>query len=162
MLSGTAKSGGVYLYANQQGCDGGRLYYDGCAAVVVNGQLVAQVGLCRDYAAVVAKVGGWAGMLWGRGGGQLLLHSACMLAYSYGCTAISAGQMATQAVCPARMGRFMNRQTTQHYMRPQAAPFYPPHPATVLAPAPMYMPFLLLCSSCSSCRDPSSAWVKWK
>lgn len=42
MLSGTAKSGGVYLYANQQGCDGGRLYYDGCAAVVVNGKLVAQ------------------------------------------------------------------------------------------------------------------------
>ena len=25
----TQKSGGVYLYANQQGCDGGRLYYDG-------------------------------------------------------------------------------------------------------------------------------------
>ncbi|KAI3428464.1 hypothetical protein D9Q98_007289 [Chlorella vulgaris] len=42
MMSGTAKSGGVYLYANQRGCDGGRLYFDGCAAVVVNGQLVAQ------------------------------------------------------------------------------------------------------------------------
>jgi NAD+ synthase (glutamine-hydrolysing) len=50
MMSGTAKSGGVYLYANQRGCDGGRLYFDGCAAVVVNGQLVAQVcaelGVC--------------------------------------------------------------------------------------------------------------------
>lgn len=34
--------GGVYLYANQQGCDGGRLYFDGCACVAVNGQLVAQ------------------------------------------------------------------------------------------------------------------------
>jgi NAD+ synthase (glutamine-hydrolysing) len=33
MQGGTAKAGGVYLYANQQGCDGGRLYYDGCAAV---------------------------------------------------------------------------------------------------------------------------------
>lgn len=44
MLNGTAKSGGIYLYANQQGCDGGRLYYDGCASVVVNGRLVAQVG----------------------------------------------------------------------------------------------------------------------
>ena len=43
MLCATAKSGGVYLYANQQGCDGGRLYFDGCAAVVVNGSLVAQV-----------------------------------------------------------------------------------------------------------------------
>ncbi|GAX84189.1 hypothetical protein CEUSTIGMA_g11612.t1 [Chlamydomonas eustigma] len=38
----TAKAGGVYLYANQRGCDGGRLYYDGCACVAVNGQLVAQ------------------------------------------------------------------------------------------------------------------------
>jgi NAD+ synthase (glutamine-hydrolysing) len=42
MLGATAKAGGVYLYANQQGCDGGRLYYDGCASVVVNGELVAQ------------------------------------------------------------------------------------------------------------------------
>jgi NAD+ synthase (glutamine-hydrolysing) len=42
MRSATAKAGGVYLYANQRGCDGGRLYYDGCAAAVVNGDLVAQ------------------------------------------------------------------------------------------------------------------------
>ncbi|KAG5461406.1 MAG: hypothetical protein BJ554DRAFT_6407, partial [Olpidium bornovanus] len=34
--------GGVYLYGNQQGCDGDRLYYDGCALVVVNGKIVAQ------------------------------------------------------------------------------------------------------------------------
>ncbi|KAJ0408384.1 hypothetical protein P43SY_003110 [Pythium insidiosum] len=38
----TAKSGGVYMYANQQGCDGGRLYYDGCAVIAVNGKIVAQ------------------------------------------------------------------------------------------------------------------------
>lgn len=38
----TAKSGGIYLYANQQGCDGGRLYFDGCAMIVVNGQILAQ------------------------------------------------------------------------------------------------------------------------
>jgi predicted amidohydrolase len=38
----TDKSGGVYLYANQKGCDGGRLYFDGCAMVWVNGALVAQ------------------------------------------------------------------------------------------------------------------------
>ncbi len=38
----TSKSGGVYLYANQQGCDGGRLYYDGCALIAVNGEIVAQ------------------------------------------------------------------------------------------------------------------------
>ncbi|KAK1232129.1 glutamine-dependent NAD(+) synthetase [Marasmius sp. AFHP31] len=38
----TLKVGGVYLYANQQGCDGDRLYYDGCAMIAVNGQIVAQ------------------------------------------------------------------------------------------------------------------------
>jgi NAD+ synthase (glutamine-hydrolysing) len=34
--------GGVYLYSNQQGCDGDRLYYDGCALIAVNGKIVAQ------------------------------------------------------------------------------------------------------------------------
>ncbi|KAJ9086355.1 glutamine-dependent NAD(+) synthetase [Entomophthora muscae] len=38
----TTQSGGVYLYANQQGCDGDRLYYDGCAMVALNGKLMAQ------------------------------------------------------------------------------------------------------------------------
>ncbi|KAJ7583253.1 carbon-nitrogen hydrolase [Mycena floridula] len=38
----TLKLGGIYLYANQQGCDGDRLYYDGCAMIVVNGRVVAQ------------------------------------------------------------------------------------------------------------------------
>ena len=38
----TSKAGGVYLYANQQGCDGGRLYFDGCAMIAVNGEIVAQ------------------------------------------------------------------------------------------------------------------------
>ena len=32
----------MYLYANQRGCDGGRLYYDGCACIAVNGEIVAQ------------------------------------------------------------------------------------------------------------------------
>ena len=27
ICSATSKAGGVYLYANQRGCDGGRLYY---------------------------------------------------------------------------------------------------------------------------------------
>lgn len=36
-----AKAGGIYLYANQQGCDGGRLYYDGSAMIAVNGDPVA-------------------------------------------------------------------------------------------------------------------------
>lgn len=38
----TTKCGGIYLYANQRGCDGDRLYYDGCALIVVNGEVVAQ------------------------------------------------------------------------------------------------------------------------
>lgn len=38
----TSKSGGIYLYANQQGCDGDRLYYDGCSMIIVNGSIVAQ------------------------------------------------------------------------------------------------------------------------
>ena len=38
----TRKVGGVYLYANQQGCDGERVYYDGCAMAAVNGRIVAQ------------------------------------------------------------------------------------------------------------------------
>lgn len=42
MLVRVTQAGGIYLYANQQGCDGGRLYFDGCACVAVNGQLVAQ------------------------------------------------------------------------------------------------------------------------
>ncbi len=40
--SATVKNGGVYLYANQQGCDGGRLYFDGCALIVQNGEILAQ------------------------------------------------------------------------------------------------------------------------
>ena len=40
--SATRKCGGVYLYANQRGCDGGRLYYDGGALIVCNGQILAQ------------------------------------------------------------------------------------------------------------------------
>lgn len=38
----TSKVGGVYLYANQQGCDGERVYYDGAALVAKNGDVLAQ------------------------------------------------------------------------------------------------------------------------
>ena len=50
--------GGVYLYANQQGCDGDRLYYDGCAMIVVNGRVVAQGSQfsLRDVEVVTATV----------------------------------------------------------------------------------------------------------
>mmetsp|Transcript_33983 Transcript_33983/g.82190 ORF Transcript_33983/g.82190 Transcript_33983/m.82190 type:complete len:741 (+) Transcript_33983:63-2285(+) len=42
MTSATRKCGGIYLYSNQRGCDGGRTYYDGCAMIAVNGRIVAQ------------------------------------------------------------------------------------------------------------------------
>lgn len=42
IVSATAKCGGLYVYSNQRGCDGGRLYYDGCALIVCNGNVLAQ------------------------------------------------------------------------------------------------------------------------
>ncbi|SJM82793.1 Glutamine-dependent NAD(+) synthetase [Zygosaccharomyces bailii] len=42
IVGATRRCGGVYLYANQRGCDGDRLYYDGCALIAVNGRVVAQ------------------------------------------------------------------------------------------------------------------------
>ncbi|MDZ7799437.1 MAG: nitrilase-related carbon-nitrogen hydrolase [Trueperaceae bacterium] len=50
--------GGVYLYANQQGCDGGRLYFDGGAMIVVNGGVVAQGSQFspRDVEVITAEV----------------------------------------------------------------------------------------------------------
>lgn len=38
----TKKCGGIYLYSNQKGCDGDRLYYDGCSMIVCNGEILAQ------------------------------------------------------------------------------------------------------------------------
>lgn len=59
MRSATAKAGGVYLYANQQGCDGNRLYYDGCACIAMNGELLAQGRqfALADVEVVTATVG---------------------------------------------------------------------------------------------------------
>ncbi|KAK4500294.1 hypothetical protein PRZ48_008483 [Zasmidium cellare] len=38
----TAKTGGVYMYSNQRGCDGDRLYYDGCSLILNSGNVLAQ------------------------------------------------------------------------------------------------------------------------
>lgn len=35
-------SGGVYMYSNLIGCDGGRMYFDGSSMTVMNGQVFAQ------------------------------------------------------------------------------------------------------------------------
>ena len=38
----TGLGGGIYLYANQRGEDGSRrLYFDGCAAIYCNGEIMA-------------------------------------------------------------------------------------------------------------------------
>ncbi|KAH9718272.1 glutamine-dependent NAD(+) synthetase [Citrus sinensis] len=57
-ISATHSRGGVYMYSNQQGCDGGRLYFDGCSCVVVNGDMIAQGSQfsLRDVEVVVAQV----------------------------------------------------------------------------------------------------------
>lgn len=34
----------MYAYSNQRGCDGDRLYFDGNARIVVNGDVVARGG----------------------------------------------------------------------------------------------------------------------
>jgi NAD+ synthase (glutamine-hydrolysing) len=58
MNSATTKCGGCYMYANQQGCDGTRLYFDGSSMVNVNGQIVAQASQfsLRDVEVVTACV----------------------------------------------------------------------------------------------------------
>ena len=58
MKNATTKAGGIYLYSNQQGCDGGRLYYDGCACVISNGNVVAQGTQfsVRDVEVITASV----------------------------------------------------------------------------------------------------------
>ncbi|KAL8196297.1 hypothetical protein R6Q57_025297 [Mikania cordata] len=57
-IGATHTRGGVYMYSNHQGCDGGRLYYDGCACVVVNGDVVAQGSQfsLKDVEVVIAQI----------------------------------------------------------------------------------------------------------
>ncbi len=38
----TAKCGGVYMYSNQIGCDGNRLFFDGSSMICMNGSLLKQ------------------------------------------------------------------------------------------------------------------------
>ncbi|KAL8771461.1 MAG: hypothetical protein Q9209_003131 [Squamulea sp. 1 TL-2023] len=41
IIEATKKSGGIYLYSNQKGCDGDRLYYDGSSMIICNGKILA-------------------------------------------------------------------------------------------------------------------------
>jgi len=58
IINATRKCGGVYLYSNQRGCDGSRTYYDGCAMIVCNGQVLAQAKQfdMQDVQTIVATV----------------------------------------------------------------------------------------------------------
>ncbi|KAF2085239.1 glutamine-dependent NAD(+) synthetase [Saccharata proteae CBS 121410] len=58
ILEATRKCGGVYLYSNQRGCDGDRLYYDGCAMIIINGEIIAQASQfsLRDVETITATV----------------------------------------------------------------------------------------------------------
>ncbi|XP_072941486.1 glutamine-dependent NAD(+) synthetase isoform X1 [Epargyreus clarus] len=38
----TFKSGGAYLFSNLRGCDGQRIYFNGCSCVAVNGEIVSR------------------------------------------------------------------------------------------------------------------------
>ncbi|ESO04999.1 hypothetical protein HELRODRAFT_191543 [Helobdella robusta] len=40
--STTLKAGGIYMFSNQFGCDGERVYYDGCSTIACNGDILAQ------------------------------------------------------------------------------------------------------------------------
>jgi NAD+ synthase (glutamine-hydrolysing) len=42
MRNATSKCGGIYMFSNLRGCDGNRLYFDGCSLICQNGELLAQ------------------------------------------------------------------------------------------------------------------------
>ena len=41
--SASQRNGGVYLYSNVKGCDGGRMYFDGSSIISINGQIAEQL-----------------------------------------------------------------------------------------------------------------------
>merc|ERR1740123_3052823 len=54
----SARCGGAYLYSNQKGCDGNRLYYDGRAMIVSNGKPLAlasqfSIAECEVVSAII-------------------------------------------------------------------------------------------------------------
>lgn len=38
----TYKAGGAYLFCNLRGCDGQRVYFNGCSSVALNGDIIAR------------------------------------------------------------------------------------------------------------------------
>jgi NAD+ synthase (glutamine-hydrolysing) len=41
ITNASQRNGGVYLYANAKGCDGGRMYFDGSSMICMNGKIYA-------------------------------------------------------------------------------------------------------------------------
>ena len=39
IMNASTRNGGVYMYANQKGCDGGRVYFDGSSMICMNGKI---------------------------------------------------------------------------------------------------------------------------
>jgi NAD+ synthase (glutamine-hydrolysing) len=54
----TVKAGGCYLYSNQRGCDGNRLYFDGCSLIYMNGDCLAQASQfsLKDVEVITATI----------------------------------------------------------------------------------------------------------
>lgn len=40
--SASFKAGGAYLFSNLRGCDGQRVYFNGCSAIALNGDIIAR------------------------------------------------------------------------------------------------------------------------
>jgi NAD+ synthase (glutamine-hydrolysing) len=38
----TKRNGACYAFSNLRGCDGNRLYFDGCSCIVLNGKVLAK------------------------------------------------------------------------------------------------------------------------
>lgn len=43
MKNASSRNGGVYVYSNLKGCDGGRVYYDGGSLICLNGNIIQQL-----------------------------------------------------------------------------------------------------------------------
>ena len=58
VTAATRKCGGVYMYANHRGCDGTRLYFDGCSMISVNGHVTQQASQfsLQDVEVIVGTV----------------------------------------------------------------------------------------------------------
>lgn len=41
ITNASSRNGGVYVYANAKGCDGGRVYFDGSSMICMNGKIYA-------------------------------------------------------------------------------------------------------------------------